>query len=379
MSVTPIRIGLILVLLVGLGWFARNVPVPAAGGRQPLSATVAAVLERCQDGSRLVPRCLKEGLQPLLRQAGPGAVLDETERIFRADPRISHGSVTCHDLAHLVGEAAVEAGLPVHETLRACTDGCGFGCTHGALFASIRRDGFDTSTIGTVCVPFRQGTGAPASGKQSYDACIHGLGHAVTELASHETTAALAYCDILGEHQDRDRCAAGVFMELIGSAEEPGPVPYSGMQQFCTTVPASYGAVCARQTGENSLTRTRNAEEALRECAQVPAAERGDCITGLANILYFQMNGETDRLGQFCAAVPPSAVSACLLGIIQSDVITDASARISITVCRDVRGRQLRNGCFRSLGEKMAYVYGTAARTAFCAALPAEESTACQQ
>ncbi len=336
-----------------------------------LSDAITEVLVSCRD-QHIRAACIKAKITPLVRKYNQSEILPALELAFREREYAGEaGWVSCHDLAHLVGEAEVEKGTPIGSVVVSCSSACGFGCTHGALFAYMKRQRFDRKSIPGVCASLKHGYPP-----QTYDACIHGLGHAMAELASYTVNTALDYCGELGDVPDSERCAAGVFMEMIGTDSEPGPVAYAGMQSFCKDVPGTYASVCAKQTGENSISRLRDEQQALRECMAVEQKDRPDCLVSLANMYYFQVDGDAGRIFEFCAGLRPELVDSCIRGSIQSDVITNAKADHSIALCTLLTGNQ-RSLCFSELGQKVAYVYGTDLRQPFCAALPAGDMASC--
>lgn len=337
---------------------------------EPVSDQIFTLVSNCRKERSYLP-CVKTRIKDLLRSHDSGIVLSEVERLFHAQEKNGdQGWVTCHDLAHVFGELTVESGTPVGTALATCSKSCGFGCAHGALFASVKKSAVQASSFSAVCDMFLEGYPP-----QEYDACIHGFGHAVAELAQKNISESLHFCSSLAS-QARFKCAAGVFMEIIGTQESPGDYPYTDMQSFCHDIPESYNAVCAEQTGENSMNRTRNPLTAWKECAAVPLRYRPQCVTSLANIFYYQVDGSEQEILRFCGSLPSDMHAACYLGIIQSDVISNRTATHSVGICSALSGAA-RSTCFGELGAKSEYVYGSVTGKTLCDTLSESDRLPC--
>src|SRR5260370_311377 len=111
-----------------------------------------------------------------------------------------------------------EAGTTPANALPVCGEGFSSGCRHGVIQAYFEaRDKVTQPEVEALCQPFK---GATASRWVLFQ-CVHGMGHGLTMLYSHDLPRALTDCDLLGDGWDRESCYGGAFMESVINATAP--------------------------------------------------------------------------------------------------------------------------------------------------------------
>ncbi len=182
-----------------------------------------------------------------------------------------------HDLAHVLGEIAIEyQGL---EGFSLCDELLNFGCFHGAALESV-------NIYGRVAELAEKLHKACLKSDQSPGSCFHGLGHAVLILKNYDLVAAHEECErIVVEPDDAFWCQDGVAMENITRSMAP---PTLGAYEndaasSCHTLPIRYQPVCARnRLGWLEDNKGVTAEEARNFCLSFSDEETSrECIRTL--------------------------------------------------------------------------------------------------
>jgi hypothetical protein len=334
------------------------------------------ILESCRsDNYSLYVLCFKKEAGSLVRNIGANAVINSLDTLFekQKQERVIN-SVSCHDVAHIVGELGVAKTENVGEVLAQCTKACGYGCHHGALLSGVRHNPEVLNNLSHICTSVSR----PPFQKQDYDACLHGLGHAVSDIANLDITNALSYCDRLSEEREKKLCAEGVFMEIVDSPsfEHPRYAINDDVGVFCDTFAGVFRDVCFETAALHVLDVQSDVSSLKAICKDVPAPQRGPCMVQLLNSLYFIYKGDSDRIISYCSDLQGDLFSACVLGAIQSDIVTNPMPVMSLKVCQNIPA-DYQHMCYSQLGEKVAYVYGDTAREYVCRGLAEEQMRQC--
>ncbi len=318
--------------------------------------------------------CFKHAIRIPVKQLGIREVTESLAGEFSQEAHEgSPGWVSCHDIGHMVGEIFVEEGGNVREGLAQCPQSCGFGCQHGVLFSAISKDPQFEERISSVCI--QEEDGPP----QQDDACIHGIGHAVSELVGRDIEKARLYCERFSDDHQKRTCFSGVLMEIVGfpTAGREHLATTESWEQFCQQFPQLYMDQCFIDAGANAYGIHRDMAAAGSVCMSVPVDLRGDCVSSLGNIVYYTVDGsKVDYLG-YCSLFPDAHRSHCYRGYIESDVISHPDAELSKELCLGLPERDRRD-CLRMFGAKISYVYGHQAKDDVCLRMDNEYESSCR-
>lgn len=334
------------------------------------------ILTQCKEGGYAASvMCFRKRAESLVRRVGVNAVIDELDNLFVSQPEEGDFTgVSCHDMAHVVGELAARGDENIGEILAQCTNACGYGCQHGTLLGAVQKNPKMLEDLSYVCAPVSK---APFH-SQDYDACVHGVGHAVSDIAGLEFSRAFALCDSFMLESERKICAEGVFMETI-DAPSLGRSAYQfvgTIDDFCSQFSGVYQDACFETGGLHIFAFTKDSQRAVEACLTIPAVYTKRCVLSLMNTLYYVFYGQPEPIAAFCATLDGELISSCLLGAIQSDVVTNMIPENSIAVC-EIFTKENRIDCFDALGDKVEYVYGRNIRYEVCQKVPTDMREEC--
>jgi hypothetical protein len=335
--------------------------------------TLLTITSTCQQSTGLMAaQCFRANVSPLVEKKGANEVIMQLDALFATQR--SQGSamhVSCHDIAHIVGELAGKTG-EIGEVLGSCTNACGYGCQHGVLLGAVQKNPATLQQLATVC--------QKGEHPQDYDACVHGLGHAISDIAQSKFSGAFALCDQLIAVADKKTCAEGVFMEIV-DAPSLGRAPYminQSIHDFCEQFMGVYKDVCFETGGLHVFTSTRDPLRAKQACITLPQQHVEKCLTSLVNTLYYVWQADVPQIAKFCRETGVVLELPCVIGAIQSDVVTNKNPQYSIALCGLVAVEN-QLSCFKALGDKVEYVYGKNIRTSVCQEISTDVREACVQ
>jgi cytochrome c553 len=169
-------------------------------------------LEDCK-AAQSKNRCYEQAFANLAYEEGPGAALDEFQRL---QARTRAVFVNCHQIAHMIG-----AGGLLHfdgNVGKAFADGnstCGSGYYHGLLQWKLA--GVASSQVAGIAREVCNDPEIKANGFNYYQ-CDHGLGHGLMLYTAYDLPQALRFCHELQTNFDQTSCTGGVFMENLSSS-----------------------------------------------------------------------------------------------------------------------------------------------------------------
>lgn len=315
---------------------------------------VVGVLKGCLGASSSnYYSCFRKRISPLVVEFGVNNVINSMNFAFNNKEFVSN-NFSCHDLSHIVGEIASYKDKSIGETLIGCTKSCEYGCAHGALIAGISKNPYLLNNLSDVCLPFNSAPYNP----QDYSSCEHGLGHAVSEFVDLDLNKSLQLCDRIKSEFGRNKCAEGVFMQTIDYPDVPTYKINGTIVNFCKSLPTNFLGVCFETASLHEHGRSKDDILSIKTCDLVPNKYYGSCVINLMNLLYSNYNASPTKLMDFCDRYSTRDYNSCLMGIIQSDVVSDSSAKVSKQICSQVEAKYKSSSCYKMLGERYVYVYG---------------------
>jgi len=315
--------------------------------------------------------CLMDALKGPIAKHGVRPYLDALEREFLANDSASSGGITaCHDIAHGIASAGVEALGDVETVLASCNELCTFGCYHGAVERYVARGGKIASQISTLCAGVSE---------RNRSACFHGLGHGVAELSGYDLKKSFALCDRLMSDIQRRDCAFGVLMEAF----EPSTfgttslaIP-ENLPSFCASFPSVYAEACFRNSGGYEFARSRDASRAFAVCQAAHPDSRWECAVGFGQNIYFSFQGKPSEILPICALGAREQRQACLHGALMSSVVSDPLARHGFEICASIEADQ-RADCYAFLGGHIRAMHDRATQEKLCASLGEGDRKFCE-
>src|SRR5213596_894613 len=200
---------LLAIGVVAVAGIAANRFTPAAmGGGGP-----AAACRRFAGEQR--SSCYSQVLSERLKHHGVADAVATLDAIAAADAAAAEHA---HEYAHGIGIEAFSLSTDIPATFTACGDGFSSGCRHGVIQAYFEaRDHVTQPEVEALCQPFKM----PGASRWVLFQCVHGMGHGLTMLYSHDLPRALTDCDLLSDGWDRESCYGGAFMESVINATAP--------------------------------------------------------------------------------------------------------------------------------------------------------------
>lgn len=362
-------VGLLFITVFGVAfgvWSIRS---------KPLSERIRTVLSSCQQSSstRYVT-CIKRSawLRTLILAFGVDEVMKALSAVYEKEPAIAFNDVaSCHEVAHAVGEVAVELTRDVGGTIARCTAHCRYGCVHGALAKGVAIERGNISALSDVCtrIPYA------AIGITKEEACWHGVGHGFADYTGRNLPQALTLCEILPNEAAHADCGRGVFMEVVDFASESElDLIFQSEGTICGKLPVPFQERCYSHAAQFAFMTSRSIEQAVSVCKGAPQAFRQECTLFIGYALHRTYRDKPDRIIQACSAT--TEPTWCLAGVIHESVLTDPEALVAFRLCSMLPDDQ-KSVCFATLGGKIEESRGRLQRHTLCNTVPSEYRKDC--
>jgi len=304
------------------------------------------------------------------RDRGVRAALDSLAVLARADSTLE---LMGHQVAHGLGRYAEARSGYDASVFAQCRPTFFSGCYHGVL------EGWLAGHPGAGAASLRGLCSSPAMSRlppYAFRECAHGLGHGLTAMHAHDLFAALPDCDtaLTGELARRE-CYDGVFMENVvhsqgTAAFEVGDAMVErhahahgdrrllkpGDPRFpCDSVSAVHAPSCwAYQPVVFFSAYGGDLGRILRACDAAPAASAGACWRGIGKQTLGRMAEHPDSVVRVCATAARHAAD-CVAGMVEFYVDQEWKADSALAFCARVPAA-LRDACFRTVGERVAWI-----------------------
>lgn len=402
---TP-RIPALIVLLTLASCGPNLAQEPDAAFRARVDAAIAST-DTAQLASLAESRCASLGNDErqncyedyFLTLADSGRVslaLGALEHLGRLRPEVEADG---HSLTHVIGIRAWQPGDDVAEVFKSCTSLFQSGCYHGVIQSWLTTGGeVDSTRTATLCE-----TIAP-SGTDNWlrFQCMHGLGHGLEMAWNWELPKALAGCDWLTSHWDRDSCYGGAIMENAvasqpgghhtsvraleatsddhshaghGAPAAAGPPTFKMRDSTdalypCTILAEQYLRSCYLGQGGILLSHVDyDFGRAATECDRVPERYRDVCYTSLGTNASGVTVGDTRKSLDHCAKGAADWRQWCYVGVVKNFIDVTADPADGVAFCREVPAGQDRDRCWIAVGEQLSVLYtlDVARRDTVCA------------
>jgi hypothetical protein len=294
-----------------------------------------------------------------------------------------------HVYAHAIGIAAGKGKPDIEQPFKECSESYQSGCYHGVIqawFASL--DSISARDANALCEPFRKNE----SDRWIRFQCVHGMGHGLTMLYSHDLMKGLAGCDLLTEWWDRHSCYSGAFMENIVNVTMPHhpasqlahhddmagmdhdmagmdhdmagmdhhamtsfkAVDPSDQQYPCSIMPERYlGACYEMQTSVMLYNNHGDIAAAGKDCDNAPRLYRTTCFASLGRDISSYSAQDHAEAIRMCGLADPKYMPWCFYGVVKNFIDLDAHASSGLALCRDIPDVNSKYVCYSAVGEQI--------------------------
>lgn len=193
------------------------------------SRSVGTIIVRsspwARKGSCKAETCFIQEIESVLEKRGIDEAFAVFGRLYETNPDFSE---SCHDVTHLLGEAAYRAYMQNGKVVDSIkTSYCGYGFYHGFIEALLFTTG-NFEEAKSYCRAVQKTLSKTIVSPNAIYSCYHGLGHGTFDTLGYETwgddegmlTAGLTTCEqvTLGEEPELvKQCATGVFNALANA------------------------------------------------------------------------------------------------------------------------------------------------------------------
>ncbi len=192
-----------------------SIEVAQRSASEPTKTSEVATVN-CSGASSTDYACYQQRYQDLVRDFGVEAAFTQLRDELTRDALVRS---ECHQLAHVIGRAAVDLYGDIPTTYSRGDSFCASGYYHGATEAVVAKMGADKvlEEADTLCA----GLGRHQTYSFYRHNCAHGLGHGFMSIHQNELFESLETCDSLTDEWERNRCYSGVFMENVIAKDSP--------------------------------------------------------------------------------------------------------------------------------------------------------------
>lgn len=261
--------------------------------------------------------------------------------VFKKNERSADFIKSCHTISHYLGQEEYKRLKSVKAVLlESSTDICIAGTIHGAVegfFMEKKINDYQQDILKIKeAIPEACGKKSSYDNLIEYQTCVHGLGHALMNVAENDLVKALKLCDYLPAESDQEYCYSGSLMQNSSdafSSEHPSKYystsdplypcyildqkyqkrcySYGALGRFqldpqksidtCNKIPQEYRHNCFQTYGVDRVTVRQSEEEIKKECDLIKSDEyKIDCYNG-ASYDFIARYGLDSTLGHiFC-------------------------------------------------------------------------------
>lgn len=354
----------------GLGWFI-SVPLLRYAS---LTSVLRARLISCEndettntfDGSPR-QRCYNRELVSMVRSYGIASTIRSLKSYMKTPQGTYLQGMRCHAMAHEIGNAAAQSGMPSDVLMTQCiglcdigegrnpVEGIDLGCMNGAghtwvLMSADIQDAFAKCAIPSIPDAVKEG-------------CYHGIGHGLHERYGADIKSAVSQCLLLPNKEARYQCAHAVFMERQPTSFTRH-IPFD-LVLYCRELPTEVGTSCFEFIGFMQYSYTHDAYQALRICDAVLESMQSGCRNRVGEAIY-TLNDDIVDVHQ-CADASAMYANDCVTGFTRTiiDDVNDTRGNRAIRACETLP-EGLQSHCYAVIGETLLARYGEGIRRRTC-------------
>lgn len=240
-----------------------------------------------QSTDTIQPQCWEAELDQLIAAGGLDAAFDAVRTWYQENDVFKRN---CHDVMHLVGEAAYSLYLKdATATDRSEVAYCGYGFFHGFVETMLAEEGFQQfSRVRQYCESLEND-----ALYESVGPCYHGIGHAAFDSlegslwgdAARMTNVSVAVCEqFLDDEFSQSRCASGVYNALANAlSARTYELTFDGWVAYdlCRHEKGAYQTFCYMELGNGYIRDFLwSREKEVAYLKVMPAAARIPTLVG---------------------------------------------------------------------------------------------------
>jgi hypothetical protein len=391
----------ILIIIVASGYMISRIDLSRLRGMSlsgvPTDSTSigTALHQRCGTlGGEAKTTCYSKPLDSLAALGEVRKAMGALARIISLDEAVRRDS---HVFAHGIGIAGGKSGSDVATTFAMCDPSSQSGCYHGviqAYFSSATKIG--PEEVNALCAPFA----GPEADRWLRFQCVHGAGHGLEMVYSHDLPKALTGCDYFQDPWDKRSCYGGAFMENIVNFTMPkhpshGMESHAGMdhgdhQPFkaiepkdphypCSIMAEQYLVSCYEmQTSVMLYLNQGDIAATAKTCDGAPGRMRYVCYQSLGRDISAYALQDHTKSKEMCALGTAKYQPWCYFGLVKNFVDLNARAEDGLSFCKAVEGENNKVKCYEAVGEQIATLRNdTPSRKELCTPSEPEYLNAC--
>ena len=315
--------------------------------------------------------CYSQLLSDRLKHHGVADAVATLDKLAAADVDVAEHA---HEFAHGLGIEAYGLSSDIVGTFAACGDGFSSGCRHGVIQAYFEsREKVTQPEVEALCRPFK----SPGASRWVLFQCVHGMGHGLTMLYSHDLPRALTDCDLLSDGWDRESCYGGAFMESVINATAPhhpatqlaaqshhhmmgGTTSFKALDPAdplypCSIMADRYLHACYQmQTSVMLNLNHGDMGDAAKSCEHAPGTVRPVCFQSLGRDITSYTNRDPQKTADMCNKAAEPYRPSCYFGAAKALVDWTATTDAAFKFCGIVGHEPGGPTCYQALGEEIA-------------------------
>lgn len=349
------------------------------------------IISKCQS-SDYHPGCYDQEIPKLMDQ---GISMEDAFQVTRVvqdeDPSYSY----CHVLGHNLAAKEVQKDpIKWKDVVARCPSGmCSNGCIHGGFQEKFRAESLPPDQVDklkpdlkTICED--RANWHPTGLEQA--SCYHALGHLTMYVTNADTNKSVSLCDEISLKADgrdfRQLCYDGVFMQIYQPLEPEDFALVKGKQpnpdqvvNFCGKYSNLPQASCLSESWPLYRKDLMQKPNSLVEfCSKETTLNQQRCYNGLFYVLTAEFNFDSNRVKNYCLALPSRSVDGSI--DIQGQCFANAASRMietdyrnidkSVELCKQSQSSQ--SECFQELVYYSTYNFhqGSPEFSHLCQSLP---------
>ncbi len=344
-------------LLIALGIIIFG---PSFAGRSSTGVARPAASEAaadCSGASAIDYACYQKRYRDLILASGVEAAFAELKDDYEKNELVKS---SCHQLAHVIGHAALDLYGDMATTYARGDHFCSLGYYHAATEAVVA--GIEADEIPEEANKICADLGEHQEYSIYHYACLHGLGHGFMSLLENELFEALEACDELTDGWQREHCYGGVFMENIESTIRG--------QGHLGHHPSKY----------------LRADRPLYPCTDIHTQYKFQCYLQQTMYMLYAQGYDFARVFDLCATVEKDFRWACYRGLggnaaghsIGQSISEAAETNSTGRLCMMSEGYEARSNCVIGAVKYFVYHYDSDVQAkAFCGPFEADLRTMC--
>jgi hypothetical protein len=258
-------------------------------------------------------------LTKLAQEQDPLAAFHKLQTLSANDPKVA---VQCHNLTHVIGDAAYKKYGSFEEAMKYADYMCGSGYIHSLVSNAFKNTQDPSIIVNSIC-----------QGQDGY--CFHGIGHGLMFYTDNDVPKALSYCAMLDTSEHQARCSEGVFMQNF----EPGgddPTPYvykDDPLKLCRDEPR-YKSGCYIYAAEYLASKQPMSSDAFDLCDVSELAWHNKCVSGMGSYFMAVHLSDPQLVERVCdKAGNANSVSACIDGMVSYHLVNYNSIPKTTELC----------------------------------------------